>query len=361
MKKILIQHSGKMLQNAQTEFITYNDKEKYSFVDILTTHCPIIRNLILKTGFDNMAYVLKRYYDDGSGIQPSILSEYYACRVFAKSLGLNLHKPHYQIEHGERCRHIYYSDDSSLKLYQYGGCNYCDAALYDGDTLIAQYEIKQNVARATDVDIGFPDPNTGILNMSKGFQDAVVPEYIEFIKSWNYWENHALRRNYKLTDEKLNRKVVERYLHKNEKTNNAEIKLLMFYQKPTKSSPNNNPWYLVEMSKEEFLDNITTEGSEIRDCGKNHAKCVNKDKCFQWLEEHGVDVSGTVFTINKSILEERIARGSNKKLTGYKIDGIYFVFLEDLIEDGADFITFNKDKIRQCKPNFSIHVQLKEV
>lgn len=361
MKKILIQHSDKILQNAQTEFTTYNNKNKYTFLDIITKYCPTIKNLIFKDGFDNMAYPLKKYYDNQTGMQSSILSEYYACRVFAQSLGLNSHKTHYAIEHGEQCRHIYYSMDSSLVLYQYGGCNYCDAALYDGDTLIAQYEIKQSVARATDVDIGFPDSETGILNMSESFKQAVISEYIDFIKTWNYWENHALRKNYKLVNEELNRKVVERYLHKNEKFNNIETKMLMFYQHPTKTKPNNNPWYLIELSKDEFLNNITTEDSEIRDCGKNHAKCVNKDKCFEWLSKQGVDISTSVFTIKKNILEERRARNSNGILTGYKIDGIYFVYLEDLIENTESYIKFNQDKIRQCKPNFSIHVKLKEV
>lgn len=361
MRKILIQHSDKILQTAQAEFITYNNKNKYTFLDIITKYCPTIKKLIFNDGFDNMAYPLKKYYDNQSGMQSSILSEYYACKVFANSLNLNLHKPHYALEHGEQCRHIYYSDNSSLKLYQYGGCNYCDMALYDGDTLIAQYEIKQSVARATDVDIGFPDSTTGILNMSESFKNAVIPEYIEFIKNWNYWDNHALRKNYKLTDEVLNRKVVEQYLHKNEKSDNVEIKLLMFYQDPTKTKSNKNSCYLIELSKQEFLDNITTEDSEIRDCGKNHAQCVNKDKCFAWLSSHGVNVNNSIFTINKNLLEERRARNSNQELTGYKIDGIYFVYLNDLIETTETYISFNKNKIRQCKPNFSIHVRLKEV
>ena len=60
-------------------------------------------------------------------------------------------------------------------------------------------------------------------------------------------------------------------------------------------------------------------------------------------------------------MEERRARNSNKELTGYKIDGIYFVYLNDLIEETETYISFNKNKIRQCKPNFSIHVRLKEV
>ena len=57
-------------------------------------------------------------------------------------------------------------------------------------------------------------------------------------------------------------------------------------------------------------------------------------------------------TVNKTLLSERRERGGNRKLSGYKITPLFFVYVEDCKIEG-DLITFNINDVQQLNPTIA--------
>ena len=57
-------------------------------------------------------------------------------------------------------------------------------------------------------------------------------------------------------------------------------------------------------------------------------------------------------TINKSNLDERRERGGNRKLSGYKVTPLFFVYVNDCVEQNG-ILTFDIKKMQQLNPTIA--------
>lgn len=56
--------------------------------------------------------------------------------------------------------------------------------------------------------------------------------------------------------------------------------------------------------------------------------------------------------IAKDVLEVRRERGGNRRISGYKINPLFFIYTKDCVEN-ADCILFNINDVRQLNPTIA--------
>ncbi len=100
---------------------------------------------------------------------------------------------------------------------------------------------------------------------------------------------------------------------------------------------------------------------EIRPAGRNHYKVWTEGKLRNVLQDLGAVIhENNDVIVNKAKLKSRKARGANK-VTGYKINEIFFVYVEDVEEVVDNLITFNLNKVQQLKPTIAAKMFFKNL
>ena len=317
----------KLLQNAQEEYKQCADQ--YNTINELIVHCPNLKKL---TGIcPNTIDALNNAFQQHN-LQPSILAEYAAFYLFSQALGLIS-----MTKGTNTCRYIYNKPGTTIELRQYGGCQYLDGEIYKNNKLIRKFEVKQNIARTMDADLG--DIVNGHIKVRPAIKEA-WNEYIPFIESINFWDH--LGHNIKLNDNNINQQIAKAYLQQH-----GDTEILIFGNKG-----------LYYMSIKEYMDHLSYDSSEIRTCGKNNKKAYSIDILDKWLIKCGAKFDGDKVTIALNHIDTALGRGS-KVLTRYKMNFIFWVPVDKAYEHDG-YITFDKKFVRQNTPNASIHAIFRE-
>lgn len=117
--------------------------------------------------------------------------------------------------------------------------------------------------------------------------------------------------------------------------------------------------YLVMLPANQVTQWAEIEG-EIRPAGRNHYPVWTPKALLRFLKEKGAIINKTMVSIEKVKLDLRKARGGAGKISGYKINPLFFVYAENCKKQGTK-ITFDIPKVRQLNPTIAAKMFFKNL
>lgn len=306
--------------------------------------------------FDNLKSVcpalehqIRKSYDSGKNIQSAVFSECVYAQTFANMLNLNLFVNCLEnldfIPNDIKAllksynlypRYAYSTDDKSRMLIQAGGCNGIDSALITViDLNIYTIEFKEPGAKTSEPDLP-KYKEDGNLLVTDDFKER-YPQFTEMLKEQeglNFFEVMGSNIN-NFSIESINIAVSNNYTKK--------------YADVICTEDING--YLVMMPVNQVSLWAEIEG-EIRPAGRNHYNVWTPIALRKFLTDYNAVFNGNMVTVNKTLLNERRERGGNRKLSGYKITPLFFVYVDDCDIQNDD-ITFDIKKVQQLNPTIA--------
>ena len=306
--------------------------------NFLSKNCPALLHQIVKS------------YDSGKNIQAAVFSECVYAQTLANMLSLstfvncsisansipndvqNLLK-----KHNLHPRYIYSSTDKKRLLIQAGGCGGIDCALINVDNLsICTIEFKEPGAKTSEPNLPKYGED-GCLQITDEFITQ-YPQFTEMLneqKGLNFFE--VMGRNVNnFSEESINIAV----------SNNYDKKYADFICTEDKHG------ILVLLPTKQVSLWASTIQGEIRPAGKNHCKAWTPIALQKFINQYNPIINDNMITIDKRQLAERRERGGNKKLSGYKITPLFFIYLEDC-KINNNLITFNINDVEQLIPTIA--------
>lgn len=307
--------------------------------DLLKSKCPALEHQI------------RRSYSSGNNIQSAVFSECVYAQTFANMMNLTKFINCYETSgfipaSVERLltsyhlvpRYVYSTEDKRRMLIQAGGCDGIDSALITViDLVIYTIEFKEPGAKTSEPDLPKYGED-GVLVVTEKWL-SVNPQFramLEEQKGLNFFEVMGSNIN-NFSKESIDIAVSSNYTGKKKfadviVTEDIKGVLVML---PTNQA---SMWAEIE--------------GEIRPAGRNHYKVWTPLALRRFLLEKGATISGSVVTVDKRKLEERRERGGNRRLSGYKVTPLFFVYVEDCTEYG-NIIRFDINKMQQLNPTIA--------
>ena len=109
--------------------------------------------------------------------------------------------------------------------------------------------------------------------------------------------------------------------------------------------------YLVMLPTNQASVWAEIEG-EIRPAGRNHYNVWTPNALKRFLLEKGASFAGNKVTVPRCNLDERRERGGNRRLSGFKVTPLFFVYVENCIESNG-YVTFDFTKMQQLNPTIA--------
>lgn len=307
--------------------------------DLLKSKCPALEHQI------------RRSYSSGNNIQSAVFSECVYAQTFANMMNLTKFINCYETSgfipaSVERLltsyhlvpRYVYSTEDKRRMLIQAGGCDGIDSALITViDLVIYTIEFKEPGAKTSEPDLPKYGED-GVLVVTEKWL-SVNPQFramLEEQKGLNFFEVMGSNIN-NFSKESIDIAVSSNYTGKKKfadviVTEDIKGVLVML---PTNQA---SMWAEIE--------------GEIRPAGRNHYKVWTPLALRRFLLEKGATISGSIVTVDKRKLEERRERGGNRRLSGYKVTPLFFVYVEDCTEYG-NIIRFDINKMQQLNPTIA--------
>ena len=101
-------------------------------------------------------------------------------------------------------------------------------------------------------------------------------------------------------------------------------------------------------------DFLSLAGSEIRRSGKNSYSVFTKELLLESIKKIGGTIANDIVRIPIDKMTDRI---NNGKITGKKINHLFFVKIENIKEENGYYI-FLITNVKQLKPTLSVHMQI---
>jgi len=301
----------------------------------------------------------EKQYNRNLALQPAILTECFISQTLANILGLNNFLDADENEENipgnllmalirskggdleaATPRYIYYNDNSSIVLLQYGDSSSIDAVFVKNGYRV-RLEIKEEKAKLGEYDLNYNEegvliPTRNIINNH--------PEYIKFIDVFNNTTDmfSHMGSNFKigsyLEDDLLN-SIVDRVFAL------GRIDLYIL-QKGNKifAVPSNNLLKCVDVTK----------GSEIRTAGRNSYAVFTPDRLMTFIHEQGGTIENNIVTLAYDQDNETEARGGTR-ISRYKINSLFFVPYQFVTIEN-NFVSFDLTKVKQNKATIAIHL-----
>lgn len=240
------------------------------------------------------------------------------------------------------CRYIYYNpEDLNNFLIQYGNPTRYDADLYLNDEIV-KIEFKDKIARAGEKETEYD--NDGKLVYTEQFAED-NPDYIPLIERFNEDYNLVdIEGNYQIENEEDKKAILRSYFR------NLGFETLV-------SIDDDNQLIAITedcIDMPDGNDFLSLAGSEIRRAGKNSYRVFTPELLLKCIEEDG----GTIDDKTVSIPEENMSdRTNNGKITGKKINHLFFVSIENVNDEYGNYL-FSIESVKQLKPTLCVHMQI---
>lgn len=232
-------------------------------------------------------------------------------------------------------RYAYSNSDKSRILIQAGGCNGIDSALITVfDLNIYTLEFKEPSAKTSEPDLP-KYREDGNLLITDNFNER-YPQFKQMLEEQsklNFFSKMGKNEN-NFSIESVNTAVTNNYTKKY-----ADI-----------ICTEDTDGYLVMLPVNQISLWAEIVG-EIRPAGKNHYKVWTPNALKSFIEDKNGNIVGSTVTIKKTNLGIRKERGSSK-ISGYKINSIFFVYLRNCVEEN-DLIKFDLYNVRQLNPTIA--------
>ena len=306
-------------------------------IDILRRKCPAL------------AHQIEKSYEHGNNIQSAVFSECVYAQTFANMIHLtafaNCSEDHNFIpdnvsgllkSYNLFPRYAYANDNKSRMLIQADGCNGIDSALISViDLNIYTIEFKEPGAKTCEPDLP-KYKEDGNLLITDDFLER-YPQFKQMLeeqKDLNFFEKMGRNEN-NFSVESVNVAVTNNYVKK--------------YADVVCTEDTNG--YLVMLPVNQLSKWAEIVG-EIRPAGRNHYTVWTPNALKRFILGKSGKIDGSAVTVNKSALGIRKARGSAGKISGYKINSLFFVYAVDCIEKGEN-IVFDLHKVQQLNPTIA--------
>lgn len=244
-------------------------------------------------------------------------------------------------------RYIYMSADKNKMLIQAGSCDGIDSALVSViSSKVFTIEFKEQHAKASEPDL--PEyGEDGILVIDSLFlgKNHQFEKMVEEQKSkrLNFFEHIGHNIN-NFSPESI------RFAISNNYTNNEKIADIICTE--------DKDGYLTIIPSGDAKLWAKLEG-EIRPAGRNKYAVWTPNALKKFLLEKNAVFSNEIVTVEKSKLEIRKGRGSGGKITGYKINSLFFVYVEKCSVAG-DKISFDISDVYQLKPTITAKMDFRK-
>lgn len=316
-------------------------KNRLSIPDIedIQTRCPALADQIGKS------------YQNGSNIQSAVFSE---C-VYSQALADMLHLTTFGIassnsldilpqdlrlrirELGIVPRYIYSDAENSRYLIQAGGHTATDSAfaVIEGSRIYT-IEYKEPGAKTSEPDLPKYDED-GILKVTDDFKER-YPQFNAMLdekQDLNFFDIMGSN-EHGFSVESINIAVSENY----SSAKPADV-----------ICTEDIDGFLVLLPSSHITIWAEVEG-EIRPAGRNSYSVWTPMALNRFLREKGAVINGSTVTIDKNMLESRVERGGGGRISGYKINPLFFVRIADCSQNG-DRITFSISKVKQLNPTIA--------
>ena len=329
--------------------VTFNKKSRKKLWEFAKKRDEDIDLPAIAKECPSLAYVIKRSYDSGDNIQPAIFSECVYTKALADVFDLNVYvnclenknfltgeEKKLLNKHNLFPKYCYTNNDRSRLLVQAGGCKGIDCALISiKDLSIHTIELKEPGAKTSEPDL--PKYNEdGNMLVTEEFLNN-YPQFTQMLeeqKCLNFFDKMGSNEN-NFTAESIDLAVSNNYTKKY-----AEVIC-------TEDKKGN----LVMMPANDVSRWADIQG-EIRPAGKNHYKAWTPKALEKFIIDKGGVIDNNMVTIEKSRLDLRKERGGNGKVSGYKINSLFFVYTKYCSETDNN-LYFDFDKIEQLNPTIA--------
>ncbi|MEA4821009.1 MAG: hypothetical protein VB122_02055 [Erysipelotrichales bacterium] len=331
--------------------VIFNKTERNELWKKATARSTDLNFAMLKSRCPALEHQIRRSYESGNNIQSAVFSECVYAQTFANMMGLTKFVNCYEINgfipaSVDRLlssyhlvpRYVYSTEDKRRMLIQAGGCDGIDSALITViDLVIYTIEFKEPGAKTSEPDLPKYGED-GVLVVTEKWL-STNPQFramLEEQKGLNFFEVMGSNIN-NFSKESIDIAVSSNYTGKKKfadviVTEDIKGVLVML---PTNQA---SMWAEIE--------------GEIRPAGRNHYKVWTPLALKRFLLQKGAAINGNIVTIDKRNLEERRERGGNRRLSGYKVTPLYFVYVEDCTEFGST-IRFDINKMQQLNPTIA--------
>lgn len=328
---------NKAERNALWRKATARDSD-FNF-ELLKEKCPALEHQIQKS------------YITGRNIQSAVFSECVYAQTFANMMKLDLfvncsENNTFIPEEIARLlssyhlvpRYVYSTLDKRRMLIQAGGCDGIDSALISViDLIIYTIEFKEPGAKTSEPDL----PKYG--------EDGVLVVTDRWLK--NYPQFKAM------LDEQIGLNFFDVMGHNinNFSKDSIDLAVSNCYTNTKKYADvictEDVKGNLVMLPTNQVSEWADIEG-EIRPAGRNHYNVWTPIALKRFLLQKGAVIIDDIVSINKNSLEERRERGGNRKLSGYKVTPLFFIYANDC-EENADILTFDLNRMQQLNPTIA--------
>ncbi|MCM1404238.1 MAG: hypothetical protein NC133_01900 [Prevotella sp.] len=306
-------------------------------LEILAIKCPAL------------AHQIQKSFTTGKNIQSAVFSECVYAQTFANMMQLNvfvncMNDTNYIPDSIKNLlssyrlypRYVYGNDTKSRMLIQAGGCNGIDSALITVfDLNIFTIEFKEPGAKTCEPDLP-KYLEDGKLRITEEFLER-YPQFAEMLneqEELNFFEVMGSNIN-NFSAHSVNIAVSNNYTKKY-----ADV----ICTEDTKGN-------LVMLPANQVSIWAKLEG-EIRPAGRNHYNVWTPKALENFLLKKGAVVNNGRVKIDISQLVGRKERGGNSKISGYKINNLFFIYANDCVVNDK-FVMFTIDKVQQLNPTIA--------
>ena len=348
----------KQQEEIMTEFysvqptkVIFNKNERNNLWKKATSRSEELDFDMLKIKCPALEHQIRKSYETGHNIQSAVFSECVYAQTFANMMNLNKFINCFEVKDyiPERVcsllssfhlvpRYVYSTEDKKRMLIQAGGCDGIDSALITViDLSIYTIEFKEPGAKTSEPDLPKYKEDGILLVTEKWLENN--PQFGPMLKEQvglNFFEVMGSNIN-NFTKESIDIAVSGNYSNK--------------HKYATVICTEDIKGYLVMIPTNQISQWAEIEG-EIRPAGRNHYNVWTPNALRRFLLNKGAEISGNFVKINKNSLGERRERGGHRKLSGYKVTPLFFVYIQDCNYDN-DFVIFDITKTRQLNPTIA--------
>ncbi len=297
---------------------------------------------------------VRKSYESDRNIQSAVFSECVYCQTIADMMGMSVFVNYLEEgaekivpdniinllrENSIRPRYFYLTPDGDRMLVQAGGHLGPDSAIIDVKKLrIHKIEMKEPGSKSSEYDLP-KYANDGSMVITQKFIDE-HPQYkmmLNEAKDLNFFNIKGS--NYK----KFSKESVVYALDNNYSDENNHAGVVC---------TEDLDGYLVMIPSNETSKWADSVEGEIRPAGRNNYKVWTIEALKKFIKDKKGIINGNNVKMKKSKLGIRAQRGGNGRISGYKINELFFIRIGDC-EEKNGIVTFDFEKIRQLKPTIA--------
>lgn len=337
--------------------VLFNKKDRDKLWKLATQRSSDIKLHKIESVCPALTHQIKKSYEQGNNIQSAVFSECVYAQTFANMLRLDsfvncTEEPDFIPSSVVRLikslylvpRYVYSTKDKRRMLIQAGGFGGVDSALITViDMVIYTIEFKEPGARTSDPDLPKYGED-GKIKITKDFLER-YPQFEAMLnekKDLNFFDNIGHNIN-DFSYDSINIAVSNNYANK--------------YAHVICTEDVNGDFVMMPANQVQLWADL--EG-EIRPSGRNHYKVWTPEAFKRLMLQYEPEIVGDVVKLEKNKLEVRKARGSNGKVSGYKITPLFFVYAKDCKDEGK-YITFKIEDVQQLNPSIAGKVFFKRL